>query len=308
MNHYIVYADILLALNFFCDFFLLWTAGKILRRQISLLRILAASVIGAFYGLTAVIPALTWMAHPFCMFVISLLLLRIAYRWDEPKSFLRLAGVFYLTAFAMAGAALAGSRLLEQNGIVFAPMQTLQAGSLLFALFIAVILGRRGWSALKKNWHKEDFQLRIKILVNGRSCQMPALLDTGNDLCEPLSGLPVLVADYQALRIIMPEYLRQAFEKFGHDSPETVLHEISSHNTDGWLKRMRLIPFASIGKQNGLLLGFKPDMLILEGQSKRQTNQVMICISAEPLGNGYQAVLNPEILNGGEKYKEASCA
>ena len=110
-------------------------------------------------------------------------------------------------------------------------MQTLQAGSLLFALFIAVILGRRGWSALKKNWHKEDFQLRIKILVNGRSCQMPALLDTGNDLREPLSGLPVLVADYQALRIIMPEYLRQAFEKFGHDSPETVLHEISSHNT-----------------------------------------------------------------------------
>ena len=49
MNHYIVYADILLALNFFCDFFLLWTAGKILRRQISLLRILAASIVGAFY-------------------------------------------------------------------------------------------------------------------------------------------------------------------------------------------------------------------------------------------------------------------
>ena len=308
MNHYIVYADILLALNFFCDFFLLWTAGKILRRQISLLRILAASIVGAFYGLTVVIPALTWMAHPFCMFVVSLLLLRLAYRWDEPKSFLRLAGVFYLTAFAMAGAALAGSRLLEQNGIVFAPMQTLKAGSLLFALFIAIILGRRGWSAIKKNWHKEDFQLKIKIMVNGHSCQMPALLDTGNDLREPLSGLPVLVADYQALRTIMPEYLRQAFEQHGHDSPEMVLHEISTHNTDGWLKRMRLIPFASIGKQNGLLLGFKPDMLILEGASKRQTNQVMICISAESLGNGYQAVINPEILNGGEKYKEASCA
>lgn len=308
MNHYIVYADILLALNFFCDFFLLWTAGKILRRKISLLRILASSVIGAFYGLTAIIPALTWMAHPFCLFVVSLLLLRIAYRWDEPKGFLRLAGVFYLTAFAMAGAALAGARILEQNGIVFAPLQTLKAGSLLFALFIAIILGRRGWSALKKNWQKEDFQLQLTINVNGRQCRLPALLDTGNDLREPLSGLPVVVADYQAMRSIMPEYLRRSFEKYGRCSPEMVLDDIAAHTNDGWLKRLRLIPFASIGKQNGLLLGFKPDSLILDKADKRQISQVIICISAEPLGNSYQAVINPEILNDGEKYKEASCA
>jgi hypothetical protein len=49
-------------------------------------------------------------------------------------------------------------------------------------------------------------------------------------------------------------------------------------------------------------------MLILDGAHKKQTNQVMVCISPKALGNGYQAVVNPEILNGGEKFKEATCA
>ncbi len=309
MSQYIVYADILLALNFFCDFFLLWTAGRLLRRNISLPRVLLASVCGALYGLTPIIPSLLWMAHPFCMIVISLLLLRIAYRWDAPKSFLTLAGVFYLTAFAMAGAALAGSRLLEQNGIVLGPQQTLQAGSLLFALFIAAILGRKGWRVLRKKWQKEDFNFNITIKVGSRQCHMKGLIDTGNDLREPISGLPVLVADYRSIKALLPEYLRRSFEQHGNVSPERVLHDLSTANThDGWLRRMRLIPFASIGNKNGLLLGFKPDMLLCEGVEKKQTNQVMVCISPDPLGQDYQAVVNPDILEGGEKFKEASIA
>ena len=43
MSGYIIYGDILLALNFFCDFFLLWAAGRVLRRKILLLRITAAA-------------------------------------------------------------------------------------------------------------------------------------------------------------------------------------------------------------------------------------------------------------------------
>ncbi|NLF80438.1 MAG: sigma-E processing peptidase SpoIIGA, partial [Clostridia bacterium] len=238
----------------------------------------------------------------------SLLLLRVAYVWDSPKTFLKLAGTFYLTAFAMAGAALAGGRLLEQNGISLGPMQTLKAGSLLFSLFIAVILARRGWSALRRNWRKEDFRLNIEIQAGGHSCHMAALLDTGNDLREPLSSLPVLVADYAALRPLLPEYLRQALEAQGNHDPAKILDQLSTRAPDGWLRRLRLIPFASIGEPNGLLLGFRPDRLILHGPPKRQTNQAMVCISIKPLGNGYQAVINPEIINGGEKYKEASCA
>jgi stage II sporulation protein GA (sporulation sigma-E factor processing peptidase) len=306
VNQYIVYADILLALNFFCDFFLLWTSGRILRRRINLLRISLAAIAGALYGLVVIFPACAWMAHPFCLFVISLILLRIAYAWDEPRSFLRLAGVFYLTAFAMAGAALAGERLLEQNGIILAPMQTLKAGSLFFAIFIAIILGQRGWATLRRNWHKDDFRLNIEIKVAGHSCRMSALLDTGNDLREPISGLPVLVADYQALRPLLPEYLRSAIENSANHDPTLILRELFEKGKTAWLKKLRLVPFTSIGEQNGLLLGFRPDMLIFEGAGKKQTNQAIICIYPKNLGNGYQAIVNPEIINGGEKFKEAS--
>lgn len=308
MGQYIVYADILLALNFFCDFFLMWTTGRILRRNIKIYRILLASIVGALYGVVVILPSCTWMAHPFFLFAISLILLRIAYAWDEPKSFLRLVGVFYLTAFSMAGAALAGQRLLEQQGIVLGPLQTLKVGSLFFAIFIAIILGRRGWTTLRRSWHKDDFRLNIEIRIAGHSCKLSALIDTGNDLREPLSGLPVIVADYKALRPLLPEYLRKAFENTDNHDPAFILHELSVKENGGWLKRLRLIPFASIGERNGLLLGFRPDLLIFEGGSKKQTNEVFVCIYPQNLGNGCQAVVNPEIINGGEKYKEASCA
>ena len=308
MGQYIVYADILLALNFFCDFFLLWTAGRIAGRKISLLRCFLAAAAGAAYGLTAVYPALNWLTNPFCVLTVSLLLLRIAYQWKDPLSFIKLAGIFYLAAFTLAGAALAGERLLEHNGIILAPIQTFKAGSLLFALFIGLILGKRSINLLRRSLHKDDFRFHITISVGGKSCRLQALLDTGNDLLEPISGLPVAVANYQAIRSLFPEYLKRAIEDEHSDDPGAIIHSMAEQGRSGWLKKLRLIPYASIGQSNGLMLGFRPDELIIEGKFRQKTAQVMICITKEDLGNGNQAIVNPEIISGGEKCKEVSCA
>ena len=307
MYQYIIYADVLLALNFFCDFFLLWAAGRILRRSVSLPRICLGALCGALYGLTALYPALNWLTHPFCLFVISLLLLRIAYRWDGPAGFLKLTGVFYLTAFTMAGAALAGERLLEQSGVQLNPMQTLRTGSLLFAVFLAVLLGKRGVSFLRRTIRKDDFRLHLKITAGLRSCEISALLDTGNDLREPLSGLPVVVAEYKALLRIFPTRVAELLNKGADKDPALLLRELAREQ-NGWGKRFRLVPFSSVGKNDGLLLGFRPDELIISGAGRSRTDQAIVCITFAELGNGYQAVVNPEVLDCGEKYKEASCA
>lgn len=308
MSKYIVYADILLALNFFCDFVLLWTSGRILRRKTSLPRITAAAALGALYGLTAISPALNWMTHPFCLFVISLLLLRAAYEWDCPLSFLKLTGSFYLCSFTLAGAALAGERLLENNGIILAPTETFKAGSLLFAIFLGAILGRRGFRMLRRNWQKEDFRMRIQISANGKRCILPALIDTGNDLAEPLSGLPVIVASYAALKPLFPAEVSHAIERYAEVDPALIIKSMENATTRNWRNRLRLIPFSSVGKSNGLLPGFRPDELVIMGREKRHTDQVIIGITMQELGNGYQAVINPEVLAGGEKHREVSCA
>lgn len=304
MAQYIIYADVLLALNFFLDFFLLWAAGRFLRRESSLLRLLAASALGALYGAGLLIPALIWLYRLPAVIAISLLLLLIAYRWQGYGALLRLAGVFYLTAFAMAGAALAGSRILDGRGVELGFDTTVTGASLLFGLAMAMILARRGMALLRRNWRKEDFHINIDITVAGRKCSLKALIDTGNDLREPLSGLPVIVADYRALIPLFPERLRTAWKLHAEDAAGLMQAMNEENDADGWARRLRLIPFTSIGRKHGLLPGFKPERLTVQREDGMHQAQAYICIAGRgfAVSGDYQAVVNPEVLNDDAAY------
>jgi len=307
MGGYIVYADVVLALNFFLDFFLLWAAGCFLRRETTLPRLLAASALGALYGAGLLLPSLAWLYRIPAVVAISLVLLLAAYSWKGYGAFFRLLAVFYLIAFAMAGAVLAGSRILAGQGIAIGMQETVRGASLLFGLVMAMILARRGVALIKRNWQKEDFRVSLEIWLAGRSCSLNALIDTGNDLREPLSALPVIVADYRAVKALFPERLRAAWQLYHDDAALLVQTMAESGDAEGWGRRLRLVPFASIGKKHGLLPGFRPDRLFITQNGQRQTADAYICIAGRGFSAGidYQAVINPEVFAHGAEIKEA---
>jgi hypothetical protein len=51
-----------------------------------------------------------------------------------------------------------------------------------------------------------------------------------------------------------------------------------------------------------MLLGFRPDKIIIYGEQKMQTDQVIIAIYEQKLGkdDSYQAVINPDLLELGQ--------
>ncbi len=308
MGAYTVYADVLLALNFFLDFFLLWAAGCFLRRRTPLWRLLAAAALGALYGAGLLLPGLTWLYRIPAVVAVSLILLLVAYPWQGYGAFFRLLAVFYLTAFAMAGAVLAGSRLLAGQGLSFGMRETVRWASLLFGLMMAAILARRGMALIKRNWQKDEFRVILEVWLAGRSCKLTALIDTGNDLREPLSGLPVIVAEYRFLQPLFPERLRLAWQLYQEDAARLVQFLAEEGGQDGWARRLRLVPFASIGKNHGLLPGFRPDRLIITENGRRYGVDAYICIVSRGFsaGTDYQAVINPEIFAGGNEIKEAA--
>lgn len=308
MGTYVIYADILLLLNFCLDFLLLWAAGRFLRRQGRTLRLLAAALLGAVYGTAIVIPELALLFSPPAAVLVSLLLLRVAYPYQSAGAFLRLTGVFYLVAFAMAGAVLAMAELMRQSGLSFGAAETVRAGALIAALPVAMIVARRGYAAIKRGWQKEDFRLNIEISVAGHNCLLNALIDTGNHLREPLSGRPVIVADYRGLETLLPLRLRDACRSWP-DQPDRVLQAMAGNDSDGWSRRLRLVPFASIGKRHGMLLSFKPDSVTLyQQEGKRSIREVMVAVAPRGFGRDvqYQAVLNPDLFAETERIQEVS--
>lgn len=51
---------------------------------------------------------------------------------------------------------------------------------------------------------KGQERLEVRIRLRGREARLPAFRDSGNLLCEPISGLPVIVAPLEKLRTLMP--------------------------------------------------------------------------------------------------------
>lgn len=308
MSQYVVYIDVLLTLNFCLDFLLLAASGRCLRRHFSLPRLLLAATLGAVYGAAIVLPPLAPLYLPPAAVLVSLGLLLIAYPFGSAAAFLKLAGTFYLVAFAMAGSALAAASFVRQQGYSLGGMEAVEGVALLAAVPVALIVGRRGFAALRRGWRQEDFQAQLVISVNGRSLSLIALIDTGSDLVEPLTRRPVVVADQRSLWPLLPERLRQAWLDWG-DQPDLLIERLSRQpDLDGWSRRLRLIPYASIGRKNGLLLGFRPDSVTLIRAGKRSCGPAVIAIAALGGEQKYQAVVNPALLDAMEvtAIKEAS--
>jgi len=303
MGSYIVYADVLLMLNFILDFFLLWGAGRFLKREVLYRRMIPAAACGAVYGALMAAPVPAWLFTVPAAFAFSLVMLMIAFPFRSVFAFFRLLAAFYLMAFAMGGAALAGAYVLDSSTAVPGVISSVKSVALLFGLIVCLVLGRKGVSAIKRYHRKEEYRTDIVITLDRKSCTLSALIDTGNDLHDPVSDLPVVVAAEKAVLTLFPESVSFLIHEHLSD-PVSLFQMIQARDTFDLRNRFRLIPFSSIGKQYGLMIGFKPDRLIMRNLGETCVGDAVVCLASNGLANGeFQAILNPEVFddqNAGE--------
>ena len=76
-----IYIDVLLAVNIFINYFLLLAAAKFLAVKRIRLRILAASILGAAYSLTMLLPSIPMVLALLMKLVMSASLVFVAFPW-----------------------------------------------------------------------------------------------------------------------------------------------------------------------------------------------------------------------------------
>src|SRR5690606_14903655 len=125
-----------------------------------------------------------------------------------------------------------------------------------------------------------------------------ALLDTGNRLIDPLSGAAVVVVELEVLAAILPEPIREAVRQMGDGD----LHQVSRLlYSSRWSSRFRVIPFRSLGRGTGRLVGFRPDAAALRYEGTLlPLDGVTIGIYPLPLDAeaSYPALLPPDAIEG----------
>ncbi len=274
MTTYTVYADILFLINFLLDFILLYAVSRFGAFHASKKRLFFASLAGAVYGVLLVFPSLQMLGNFFFKLLASFLIVRIAFPRLTRRKYMAAVAYFYLISFAMAGAVIGGTALLKGMGFADAGF-TFTAATLVFALLICLALSKWGVDYVKKNFLRNSYVEVIDIHFNGKSARVNALIDTGNELVDPISKKPVIVAEFDAVRDLLPFSLQDAFMRHGRGDVARILTDLMEKSI---VRSLRLVPFSSIGKANGLLLGFKPELVLIPDRGHCQLEDTVVCL------------------------------
>jgi stage II sporulation protein GA (sporulation sigma-E factor processing peptidase) len=297
----IVYPDIIFLLNLVMNYLILLLTAKLSKNKTSSLRMFLGSIIGAIYAVFLILcPSLEFYYTVSAKILLSLLIVAVTFSPKKVTSFIKNLAIFYFSTFIFGGAAFAflyfnQSGGFVKNGIVYVFWKSTIAEIILSILTVGIII-KIFWEVIQNKLIKEKLLIPLMISFEKKTIYISALVDTGNSLHDPLTNMPVVIVEFAAIKEILPLEIKKIYE----DSKEEDLNWISKiiYNST-WISRFRLIPFTSLGKENGMLIGFKPDYIeVGENQEKRGVTSVVIGIYNKTLSKNerYKALLGPELV------------
>ncbi len=281
----VVYADVLIVLNLFINFFILKLTAALCRDRCRTLRLLLGALVGALFSLYIFLPTSGILVETAFRLAMSGVIILTCFGFDSFKSFVRRTAVFFAASFLYAGAmmgvwALCGTdRLAINNGIVYVDISPLVLILATVASYAGISLIR--WMAKKHAY--EGKRCRLAITVGEKTVVITALVDTGHSLTDALTDKQVLIVEQRVAKQLL------------HTVPTPELVLAGGKMPNGF----RMIPYSAIGG-HGLLPAFEADRVELErADGKRQIlSQLLIAISAEPLGEDYRAIISPTTVKG----------
>ena len=292
----VIYADMLFLTNLYIDFFLLICAKKFLKLHSSSLRLLLGAFIGAVYSLTALLPKQSLPVNLPLSLLSALAMALAAFSPCKRQLILKAALVFYLFSFLFAGffmlvyTAFPAGRVALRNGLVYFDISPVSLFLCTLAAYLATSLFRRIFASAD---HRTMYQSFL-VTHQGVRVKLFAKADTGNGLREPFSGLPVLIAEEEILRPLLPEQIRRYLSDLKNAGDNGGSADIPVPEN-----ALRLVPFSSMGGR-GILPAFRPDRIVT-ARENQPVNCYLAVFPGKLSAGQFNALFHPEILPAAPK-------
>ncbi|GAA3323154.1 hypothetical protein GCM10020331_045880 [Ectobacillus funiculus] len=138
-----------------------------------------------------------------------------------------------------------------------------------------------------------DQIVKVEIAINGAALQLSGLIDSGNQLYDPLTKkTPVMILEAACATELFPDWLlqqaqlKQALPEWNEKEPE-------------WATRLRIVPYRVVGQKSWLfLLAVKPDEVrIYKGNELLRVTRILIGLSDTKLSSDheYSCILHPKM-------------
>ncbi|MCG0274715.1 MAG: sigma-E processing peptidase SpoIIGA [Thermosediminibacteraceae bacterium] len=297
----VVYLDIVFFINFLMNLTILWLVKLILKLNTGKLKFTIAALLGNLFLLEIFFPSGAFLKTVPGKLLMSILMVLTAFFPLTFSEFIKALGFFYFVSFMVGGGAFALFYLITINGgfteSLLVNNISVPWWILLVSCAFLFVFFKYMWPMIYRILFRDSFVVPITVFFGKQHFKIKALIDTGNDLRDPISNDPVIIVEYSALEELLPREMKKYIGKGTGELENMTAAVLNSE----WATRLRIIPFTSIGKNKGLMIGFKPDRVLIEQSSKvYEIKNVVLGIyhrKLSPQGN-YRALLNPELLLG----------
>lgn len=250
---------------------ILYTTSIILKVKQKVIRIITASLIGSIYAIIAYTTEISIYTSIISKWILAIVIVYIAFNPQTVKKMCKQVLIFYLTSFVFGGVALyliyflKPQEIFIKNG-VYVGKYVLKV--IFLGAIIAFIIVKISFKLIKTKINSKDMYCKIKVFIDEKVIQTIAMIDTGNLAKEPITNRPVVIIENNLLEEVLPKEICNNVEN------------ILSGNLDGvpekYIPRLRCIPFSSLGKQNGMLLGIKADGIEVDFEEEKKCSKDVI--------------------------------
>ena len=240
-----------------------------------------------------------YLYNPVGVIVIFFLSVFITFGADSVKELLKTTIIAAIISFALGGFASAMFYFINISDFigdfVNIYIHNFSLKFLIFSISGFYILIKFITIWYKKITVKKQVFYDVMIFFEDKKIKLKALVDTGNSLYEPISGKPVIISEFNAVKEIIPDNFKEFFENDKNGDGEKIYEYFSF---DDFSRRIRIIPFSSLGKRKGAIVGLLTDKAVIYSEKNLCFETPVIGIYNFKLSekNDYNALLNPKMI------------
>ena len=295
-----VYLDVVFFENFIMNYIILFATAVINKVEIKIIRISISSVLGSVYAIMHYTYIFQNYIGTIMKIMLSIVMVYIAFKPENIKKMLKQLLIFYLTSFTFGGVAFAllyfikPSSLLMKNGIYIGtyPIKIALLGGCIGFIIITI-----AFKIIKGKLMPKDMLYEIEIEIKNKKEELIAMLDTGNLLKEPITNTPVIIVEKKKLKNVIPIQILTNVDSIIKGNID------ENMQIEDYINRFRIIPFNSLGKQNGLLLGIKVDKIRIRHNEENESIRFNVIIGIYDgilsKNNNYNALIGLDMIEEG---------
>jgi stage II sporulation protein GA (sporulation sigma-E factor processing peptidase) len=298
------------ALNLLFDSLLLFLTAIFLKREIKIGRLVAGGLIGSLIILLSFTPLNVYTSHPISKLMCSILMVLITFGYKRMTFFFKALMTLYISTFLIGGALMGAHYFIQYDPELTTQVLISSAKgfgdpiSWLFVLIgfpVAWHFSRKNVESMEMTKIQFDQIVKVSVNIHNETLIFKGLVDSGNQLYDPLSKLPVMFVSIKTKLDTIPESVKKLA-----DDPENLINGSGELPLE-WQNRLRIIPTRVIGQEHQLIIAVKPESILIEHKDTQYLcEKGLVSFTTKQLSSddAFQCIVHPKMLTGPKQQME----